>query len=163
MEKQTLLNLDIFYILTPFRQLFNLTRDKFELPLIKKKVIMMIIKSFIMVKLTMSIFMSCESIKSNKLKEESGQVENSEISEMFFFFDIHIKIYNIRYILLYFLIITIRQYRDDTKRSEITRLPRGHMKQNEDNTRNFTQETTRQRKTWMNNIQVNTTLSYEFR
>ena len=31
---------------------------------------------------------------------------------------IQIKIYNISYILLYFLIITIRHYRDNTKRSE---------------------------------------------
>ena len=57
-------------------------------------------------------------------------------------FYIQIKIYNISYILLYFLIITIRHYRDDTKRSEITRLPHGYMKQDEDNTRNCTQKTT---------------------
>ena len=50
-------------------------------------------------------------------------------------FYIQIKIYNICYILPYFLIITIRHYRDNTKRSEITRLPHGYMKQDEDNTR----------------------------
>ena len=56
-----------------------------------------------------------------------------------FFFYIQIKIYNICYVIPYFLIVTIRHYRDDTKRSEITRLPHGYMKQDEDNTRNCTQ------------------------
>ena len=55
------------------------------------------------------------------------------------YFYIQIKIYDVSDILLYFLIITIRHYRDDTKRSEITRLPHGYMKQNEDNTRNCKQ------------------------
>ena len=92
---------------------------------------------------------------------------------------IQIKIYNICYILSYFLIITIRHYRDDTKRSEITRLPHGYMKKDNTiqyntiqyntiqyNTRTIREtvrnETTGRRKTWTNNIlQVNTALSYE--
>ena len=44
------------------------------------------------------------------------------------FFYIQIKIYNVSYILLYLLIITIRHYRDDSKRSDITRLPHCYMK-----------------------------------
>ena len=72
------------------------------------------------------------------------------------FLYIQIKIYNINHILLYFLIITIRHYRDDTKRSEITRLPHGYMKQNEDNARNCTQENNRGTK----NIDEQHTTSY---
>ena len=34
--------------------------------------------------------------------------------------------------------MTIRHYRNDTKESEVTRLPLAYMKQNQDNTRNFT-------------------------
>ena len=74
-------------------------------------------------------------------------IRTTNIEQHFFY--IQIKIYNFSYILLYFLIITIRHYRDNYKRTEITRLPYGYMKQNEDNAtmqENFTQESTSERK-----------------
>ena len=43
------------------------------------------------------------------------------LSRLFFY--IQIEIYNVCYVLLYFLIMTLRHYRDNSKRNEITRLP----------------------------------------
>ena len=40
---------------------------------------------------------------------------------------------------IYFLMITILHYEDNAKRSKGTLLPHGYIKQNEDETRNYTQ------------------------
>ena len=74
-------------------------------------------------------------IKKDKFVETKVTFVDFTLLNPAFFLYIQIRIYNISYILAYYLIITIRHYRDDAKRSEITRLPHGYMKQNEDNTR----------------------------
>ena len=61
------------------------------------------------------------------------------------FFYIQIKFYKIIYILLYFLIITVRHYGGDTKRSKITRPPHGYMEKTRIIQEKFTQKKQRGR------------------
>ena len=61
------------------------------------------------------------NVQALLLKGMQERITGEPVLSVFLY--IQKKFYNVRYILLYFLIITIRQYGDNTKRSENTTTP----------------------------------------